>query len=230
MPRTFSPPPRVSDPDMHHGTCMTHVSWCMLGSLTSGFLCSRRRGKRSRHSRRMRNPPFYVSGKRPFGYGYTLDLNAVYSALRPWRTPSKDRICTCMYSKYWQNKAMVPSSIYNDDLYSCKTLPLHWSAPSPLYVRDNHAVLSIYCYTHWEFKLVGQKDDSVKIGKSKFDYRVSAEKHSVLLDFQCVSVGMHCWNIKNNMRALVTSILLGPITHIRCLACMEIPLCESRRH
>ena len=28
----FSPPPRVSDPDMHHGT------WCMQGSLPSGFL------------------------------------------------------------------------------------------------------------------------------------------------------------------------------------------------
>ena len=37
----------------------------MLGSLTSGFLWSRWRGKRSRHSRRMRNPQFYVSGKRP---------------------------------------------------------------------------------------------------------------------------------------------------------------------
>ena len=45
MPGTFSPPPRVSDPDMHHGTCVTHVPWCMPGSLTSGFLWSRRRGK-----------------------------------------------------------------------------------------------------------------------------------------------------------------------------------------
>ena len=35
MPGTFSPPPRVSDPDMHHGTCVTHVPWCMPGSLTS---------------------------------------------------------------------------------------------------------------------------------------------------------------------------------------------------
>ena len=26
--------PLVSDPDMHHGTCMTHVPWCMSGSLT----------------------------------------------------------------------------------------------------------------------------------------------------------------------------------------------------
>ena len=68
IPGTFSPPPRVSDPDMHHGTCVTHVPWCMSGSLTSGFLWSRCRGKRSRHSRRMRNPQFYVSGKRPMGH------------------------------------------------------------------------------------------------------------------------------------------------------------------
>ena len=39
--------PRVSSPDMHHGTCVTHVPWCMPGSLTSGFLWSRWRGKRS---------------------------------------------------------------------------------------------------------------------------------------------------------------------------------------
>ena len=45
MPGTFSLPPWVSDPDMHHGTCVTHVPWCMSGSLTSGFLWSRRRGK-----------------------------------------------------------------------------------------------------------------------------------------------------------------------------------------
>ena len=65
MPGTFSPRPRVSDPDMHHGTCVTHVPWCMLGSLTSGFPLKSMAGKRSRHSRRMRNPQFYVSGKRP---------------------------------------------------------------------------------------------------------------------------------------------------------------------
>ena len=65
MPGTFSPPPRISDPDMHHGTCATHVLWCMSGSLTSGFILSPWREKRSRHSWRMRNPQFYVSGKRP---------------------------------------------------------------------------------------------------------------------------------------------------------------------
>ena len=60
----FPPPPRFSDPDMHHGTCVTHVPWCMSGSLTSSILWNRWRGKRSRHSRRMRNPRFWVSGKR----------------------------------------------------------------------------------------------------------------------------------------------------------------------
>ena len=28
--------PLVSDPGMHHGTCVTHVSWCMSGSLSRG--------------------------------------------------------------------------------------------------------------------------------------------------------------------------------------------------
>ena len=64
MPGTFSPLPRVNNPDMHHGTCVTREPWCMPGSLTNGFLWSRLRGKRSRHSRRMRNSQFYVSDKR----------------------------------------------------------------------------------------------------------------------------------------------------------------------
>ena len=37
MPETFPPPPRVSDSDMHHGTWVTHVPWCMPGLLTCGF-------------------------------------------------------------------------------------------------------------------------------------------------------------------------------------------------
>ena len=61
IPGTFAPLPPVSDPDMHHGTCVTYVPWCMVGSLTSGFQW---REKRSWHSRRMHNPQFYVSGKR----------------------------------------------------------------------------------------------------------------------------------------------------------------------
>ena len=67
MSGTFSLSPVVSDPDMLHGTCVTHVPWCMPGSLTNGFLCSRWWGKRSLHSRSMRNLQFYVSDKRPMG-------------------------------------------------------------------------------------------------------------------------------------------------------------------
>ena len=65
MPRTFSLPPRLSDSDMHHDTCVTHVPWCMPGSVPSGFIWSRWRRKRTRHSMRMHNPQCYVSGKRP---------------------------------------------------------------------------------------------------------------------------------------------------------------------
>ena len=39
----------------HH---LKHVPWCMPGSLISGFLWNWWRGKRSRHSRRMRNSQF----------------------------------------------------------------------------------------------------------------------------------------------------------------------------
>ena len=67
MPGTFSPPLRVSDADMYHGTCVTHVPWYLTGSLTSGVLWSRWRRKRSWHSQCMHNPQFYVSGKRPMG-------------------------------------------------------------------------------------------------------------------------------------------------------------------
>ena len=81
MSGTFSQPQQVSDPDMHHGMCVTYVSWCMPGSLTSGFLWSRWRGKRFRHSRRMRNPQFYVSGKRPMHRCFSfipLSISAIW--------------------------------------------------------------------------------------------------------------------------------------------------------
>ena len=50
--------PLASDPGMHHVTCVTHV----------GIAKPRWRGKRSRHSRRMRNPQFCVSDKRTMGW------------------------------------------------------------------------------------------------------------------------------------------------------------------
>ena len=75
---TFSPLSRVSDSDMRHGMCVTHVPWRMPGSLAGGFLRSRWRGKRFRHSRRMHNPQFYVSGKRPTPMSQTRKSNTMY--------------------------------------------------------------------------------------------------------------------------------------------------------
>ena len=46
MPGTFTPPPLFSDPDMYHGTFLTHVSWCMPGSLASSFLLKLAAGKK----------------------------------------------------------------------------------------------------------------------------------------------------------------------------------------
>ena len=71
MPETFFPPPRVRHPDMHQGTCVTHVPCCMPRSPTSGFVWSWWRGKRSRYSRRMHNPQLCVSAKRTMLRGKT---------------------------------------------------------------------------------------------------------------------------------------------------------------
>ena len=87
MPRMtgkFSLPLRVCDPDMHHGTCVMHVPWCMPGSLTSGFLWTQWWGKRSRHSRRRRNPQFNVSGKRPMGSSFALSCYGSWNRLVSW--------------------------------------------------------------------------------------------------------------------------------------------------
>ena len=83
MPGTFPSPPQVSDPDMHRGMCVTHVPWCMPGSLSSGFLWSRWRGTRLRHFRRMRNPQCYVSGKGPMEEHWLLH-SALVSLYFDW--------------------------------------------------------------------------------------------------------------------------------------------------
>ena len=129
MPGTFSPPPRVSDPDMHHGTCVTHVPWCMPGSLTNSFLRNQWWRKRSQHSQRMRNPQFYVSGKRPFADQGTLD----YCRWSPIPIYNVCRLLTCclwtlIYSRWrgwflnrtegmWCNM-IGPSSIWDRSIYS----------------------------------------------------------------------------------------------------------------
>ena len=90
MPGTFSPPSRISDPDMHHGTCVTHVPWCMPGSLTSGFLWNWWQGKRSRYSRCMLNWQFYVSGKRSMAGLVEPSISACIPATDGTSLPNKE--------------------------------------------------------------------------------------------------------------------------------------------
>ena len=94
MPGKFSPPPLVSDPHMHHGTCLTHVPWCMPGSLTSGFLWNRWRGKRTRHSRRMSNPQFCVSVKRSI-------LSILCNSFEYWFPADKSYGCPIFKGAQW---------------------------------------------------------------------------------------------------------------------------------
>ena len=57
----------LTDIDMHHGTCVTHVPWCTSGSLTIWFLGSWCRRKLSQHSRACAtlNFPYLVRGPWP---------------------------------------------------------------------------------------------------------------------------------------------------------------------
>ena len=66
----------LSDPGMHHGAWVTHVPWCMSGSVARGG-----GGKRSRHSRRMRNTKFYVSGNSPMEYNSKRHLVRIQQKL-----------------------------------------------------------------------------------------------------------------------------------------------------
>ena len=57
--RRFKRKPLVSDPGMHHGTCVTHVPWCMSGSLACGDRKTFPAFPAHAH------PQFCVSGKSP---------------------------------------------------------------------------------------------------------------------------------------------------------------------
>ena len=80
--------PLISDPDMHH------VPWCMSVSLNRGS-----GGKRSRHSRRMRNQQFYVSVMRPM---------IIFQLLR---------ISQSVHSQWMQQKETQPS--WNVKVQAC---------------------------------------------------------------------------------------------------------------
>ena len=91
---------------MHHDPCMTHGPWCMPGSLTSGFLWSRWREKRSRHSRRMRNPQLCVSGKRSMPM-IEATASKAHSDEKAFNSTAFMFQCTIVYLRHWQPRVLV---------------------------------------------------------------------------------------------------------------------------
>ena len=147
MPGTLPPLPRVSDPDMHHGTCVTHVPWCIPGSLTRSFLRSRWRGKRSRHSRPMRNSQFYISGKRPM-MAY-VDTSVVRYPWHNFKHCSDLNIFNVCYlrnhclSKHWQ-RSHISTRQFNPIQYLfALPIMIYISA----FINGNEICLRIYEHT-----------------------------------------------------------------------------------
>ena len=110
MPGMFSPPPRVSDPDVHYGTCATHVPGWMPGSLTSGFLWSRWQGNRSRHPQRMPTHNFKYLTRGPCNNRYKACISTFISiglgfshniTVRTLNTCGRDRQRFCY--TFWVN-------------------------------------------------------------------------------------------------------------------------------
>ena len=128
-PGTFSPPTWVSDPDMHHGTCVTHVPWCMSGSLTSRW-----RGKHPRHSRRMCKPLFYVSGKRPMLKWFSLTaqlVRGVSMGTRRWSCDGRIPNVTLHMSR----------SSLGSSFMGLRCVKIKWC----MHCRDDYFMCSIDC-------------------------------------------------------------------------------------
>ena len=165
MPGTFSPSSQVSDPDMHHGTCVTHVPWCKPGSLTSGFLWNWRGGGgggRSRHSRRMRNLQFSVSGKRPMGQHTIFSIHVLL--LGQWmhlrlRLPLLLLMIISCFSFVCYKASLISSGITGGPLMSTHSCVQIWwllrkcgayagqkstAGLSPSYHLRNHLTNTIY--------------------------------------------------------------------------------------
>ena len=121
--------PLGSNSGMHHGTCVTHVPWCMSGSLTCGA-----RGKRSRHSRRMRNPQFYVSGKRPMAGYQDNSPNKCRQVTYPKGTQSSTRDREYIFTKIDTSKKGIGSLHFSKRglLFSRQSLELGALKLTPL--------------------------------------------------------------------------------------------------
>ena len=86
------------------------------------------RGKRSRHSRRMRNPQFYVSGKRPIAHVHSRRKN--YSSTVPTDAALTNSIVSMSVLKIsmWYPPQNVLDSVQSSTVYNCVIDRLIWFA------------------------------------------------------------------------------------------------------
>ena len=139
MPETLSPPSRIGVPDMHH--VRDHVPRCKPGSLISGFLWSRLRGKRPRHSWCMRNPKFYVPGKRPM-----LTATCSHIAItRPINTAVYESDTPSIHRRSWSAEVSVVAIDRNIIIIDADIWCLLLSIMI-LWMRAWHAHLNDMCY------------------------------------------------------------------------------------
>ena len=107
---------------MHHGTHVKHVPWCMPWWLTGGFFWNRWRGNRSQDSRRMHNPEYYVSGKRPISdktSHHKISWSLEAARLAVWIIASRCCRCVCQVSEQSEilNTKLAASRSYDKTSY-----------------------------------------------------------------------------------------------------------------
>ena len=144
FPGTFSPPliskdPLVNDPDMHHGMCVTHVLWCMSGSLN----CS-------------------VGDNVPGIPGTCAIRNFMYLVRGPWSAGWHSLIIATwcdtssrafVMKSYINNNRWLANVRYCFKLATCRQL----NANSSCYTMNSrHDVvkLNTAMYTQWQIKII----------------------------------------------------------------------------
>ena len=173
----------VSDPGMHHGTCVTHVPWCM-----SGLLNQRRRRKHSRHSRHMRTRNLTNLVRGPL----CLISNPVCCS---WKHP------TCVV--VWQKVIASPGQSDTLDKSQSQRNPLHiYSYYSSLRmdslkVRNLNNIYHFHNHSHhfsiWHFDTLNmEKVFFVKnVWRQNIVGRCSEQNGKY-----CLWLNLHeCWNV-----------------------------------
>ena len=132
---------------MHHGTCVTHVPWCMSGSLTRQWC-----GKCPRHSRRMRNSRFYVSGKRSMKFCVFLLMNSIdgqmlFKLSLQWRHNGRHN---CLLNRLFRRRSKKTSKLRVTDLCAGNS-PMTGEFPAQM--ASNAENVSIWWRHHgWWFE------------------------------------------------------------------------------